>query len=119
MMKKAQISTEMIIAISIIVFIFIGLLAIVFDKRIEIRNTEKYIDERETCLKVANAITSVFINKVQISMTIYQSVNITKNLVRVNEITCSFPIGEISNYNINKGKILLQNINNQVIIQNV
>mgnify|MGYP001591403797 CR=1 FL=1 len=58
-MKKGQISTEVMYSIGVMIFIFIILTGISFNRRSEVRKLDEFIEKRNECLKIANLLTSI------------------------------------------------------------
>jgi len=58
--KKGQISTEFIFSLSIVIVVFLMLIYLNFEKMKEVRDTEKMLDKKAECIRVANMISGVF-----------------------------------------------------------
>lgn len=126
-MRKSQISTEFLFAIGVIFFIFLMILGFMFNRSMELRESEKEIDEINTCLLISTLITSAFVagDGVIINETIEYELNITgssyyKELDVVNSSSfCLLAIRDISNGRLQKGVIEIENQNNKIEVDNV
>ena len=60
-MKKAQVSTEFLFAIGAVFFIFLMIFGFMFNRGMELRESEEKINEINTCLLVSTLMTSAFV----------------------------------------------------------
>ncbi len=58
--KKAQLSIEFILALGLIVFIFFLFFGLILNKNDDIRKLQDSVDLKKECLRLSNAITSVY-----------------------------------------------------------
>lgn len=126
--KKSQVSIEFLIAIGFILVIFILLLWLINDRRVEIRKTEQYMEERNLCLKISNLINGVFLNgdgnRVDIEVDYQVQVSNRTMYVGPDKVVCNFIPEDVSNstnrfFLLNKGNIRIRNDNGVVVIKNV
>jgi len=61
-MKKGQTSVEGIFVIGAVFLMFLFILGYGFNKRVDNQNAEKFILQRDTCIKISNLIMGAFIN---------------------------------------------------------
>lgn len=61
-MKKGQTSVEGIFVIGAVFLMFLFILGYGFNKRTDNQNAEKFVSQRDTCIKISNLITGAFIN---------------------------------------------------------
>ena len=123
-MKKAQISPEMLMSIGAAIMIFFLVLLLIADKRENLRALESYVSERETCIKLADAIVNAYTGGIETNFTIYYNATISPNLLRVGTVTCTYPINTVSNltdkvFTINSGQVRIEMQGENVTIQNV
>lgn len=57
--KKGQISTEVIYSVGVMVIIFLLLTGITFNRRIDVRKSDDYLNKRTECLKISNTLSSL------------------------------------------------------------
>ena len=125
-MKDGQVSFELIIVIGILTLILLFLISLSLTKKIEITKTEKELNQRSECLKLASIILGVYINGNGTIMYDKLSYNATlkprSRLIEVNDevsISCTIPIDAISSRTLNKGAIKVTNIGDFIDVSNV
>ncbi len=123
-MKKSQISPEMLMSIGAAIMIFFLVLLLIADKRDNLRDLESYVSERETCIKLADAIINAYTGGIETNFTIYYNATISPNLLRVGTVTCTYPINAVSNltdniFTVNSGQVRIEMQGENVTIQNV
>ncbi|MEK6934654.1 MAG: hypothetical protein AABW46_02140 [Nanoarchaeota archaeon] len=125
-MKKAQIGLEAIFIIGIVLIIFFFILGYGFDKRNDIRNSERFILQQDECFKISNLIIGAFINGngTEIRINLEYTANTLPNsrLININDktdVTCTIPINAFSQTNLNSGNIRVYNQGDFVLIENV
>jgi hypothetical protein len=57
--KKGQISTEVIYSVGVMVVIFLLLTGITFNRRMDVRKSDDYLNKRTECLKISNTVSSL------------------------------------------------------------
>ncbi len=57
--RRGQISTEIMYAVGVMIMIFLLLTGISFNRRGELRKMDDYLQKRNECLKISNAIASL------------------------------------------------------------
>ena len=123
-MKKAQVSIEFLFAVGVVFLIFIFVLGYAFNKTIETNEIDRTIKTKDTCRGIANAIMAAFIsgNGTSIVTTINHNASIQPNsrLITVDDeyITCTIPINQMSEVQLTKGNIIVENQNNFINIRN-
>ncbi len=123
-MKNAQISTEMLMAIGVAILVFFLLIPIINDKKENINDLESYLSERKDCIKITNAVTSVYANDITTNLTITHNATIMPYLVIIGDTTCTYPMNAISNltdyiFTINTSEVNFTKYNDGVIVQYV
>lgn len=124
--KRGQISTEVIYSVGVLVVIFLLLTGITFNRKIDIRRTEDYMNKRAECLKISNTLSSVSASghgtartiKVDYNVTISNQSRITVSETgatpRTIEAVCTYT-GNVNDNNI--GAALYTFINNMGMVQ--
>lgn len=122
-MKKAQISSEFLFTAGIIVFIFLIILGFSIERRLEIGKTESELNKRNECFKISNLITSAFINGEgsSINTKINHDVSIISQskIICVEDFCCSLTTSAVSNDELSKGLLIIENNDNKVKVKNV
>src|SRR3989344_5839443 len=57
--RRGQISTEIMYAVGVMIMIFLLLTGVSFNRRGELRDMDDYLQKRNECLKISNAIASL------------------------------------------------------------
>lgn len=135
--KKAQISIEFLFALGIVIFIFIILLAFIFDRNEDVRRIQAELDMRSDCYLLSNSIYNAYINSLegeQISLSIKTSHDINVfsegrvlEVIADNQrfLTCTIPINTTRNANndatftLTKGLISINGTNKFITLKNV
>ncbi|HLD15781.1 MAG TPA: hypothetical protein VJB94_04365 [Candidatus Nanoarchaeia archaeon] len=80
-MKSGQVSTEFIFSLIILFVALTMLLAINFDKRSQLIDLEKFVLAREDCLKISNALNTLYTNgpESRTTLNVYNLVSIYNN----------------------------------------
>ena len=124
-MKKAQVSIEWMMAIGIIFMIFILIYGISIDKRRDIVKSENYIGLKNECYKLAEGITSAFLNGNGTSIYVEivydaetDSVNRLIGINGVEYVTCSIPFNQFTATDLNAGTVKLYNQGGFISIAN-
>jgi len=113
-MKKAQISIEIIFVISLIIFMFILLMFVIFEKKIELNAIENIVADKEECNKLADIITLAFISKGNHTFMLNKNVVVSPNtrLITVSDTqySCRIPFNRINNlsngtFNLTEGRV--------------
>lgn len=114
-MRKAQASIEFMFAIGLIIFIFFFILYFTFERRIEIRDTEKILADKEECNKLADIITMVYITQSNHTFKLEKDATIstTSQSISVGETNypCTFPINRTTNPGGNVFELSAGNVN--------
>jgi len=132
MKKKSQVSLEFLFAIGIVLFIFILILAFNFERKGQVRKLNDQTSLQSECFKLSSSITSAYIagegfnltTEIKYNATVFaddRTATFENNDIHV---YCSFPINSVTNsitknFEIIKGDINIQNINQTVVIKNV
>lgn len=58
--KKSQVSVEFLFVIGVVIFIFIILLAMTLENRVDIRDAEHILKKRAECLRLSNLISEIY-----------------------------------------------------------
>jgi len=132
MKKKSQASLEFLFAIGIVLFIFILILAFNLERKNEVRKLNDKIALQSECFKLSSSITSAYIagegfnltTKIKYNATVFADDRIASFEYEGIHVYCSFPINSVTNsttknFEIIKGDINIQNINQTVVIKNV
>src|SRR3989344_5614001 len=109
-MRKAQISTEFLIVISIAIFIFIIILGITLIKGIELNKLNNELTEKNECLKLSNLITYTLItgNNYTTTLNFNTTINPSMRIININNrVTCSMSTAAVNQATIPKGKIII------------
>ena len=88
-MKSGQVSTEFIFSLIMIFLILIMLLAVNFDKRIQLNNLKSFVSARQECLTISNGLNSIYINgpDSRTSFNIYNLATIYNNSrIEINDV---------------------------------
>ncbi len=124
-MKKAQTSVEWLFSIGTVFFIFLFILGIAFDKKIEVIKTERFTNLRNECLKVVEVVMSSFLNgdgtRIQSKVSYNVSIDPDNRLITIGEkdiATCTLPISRINNVKLNIGTIIAKNVKDFVDVNN-
>lgn len=100
-MKKAQASIEFMFAIGLIVFLFLLILYFTFERRAELRSTEKILADKEECNKLADMITMAYISQSNHTFELEEDATVStkSQSISVGETgyPCTFPINRTSN----------------------
>ncbi len=115
-MRKAQITTEFIFTIAIIVFAFIVILGITLNKSIELNKTSKELQQRDECMKVANILTYSFITGNNYTLKIKNQIVInptTRTILVNNKTSCAIPISAVNQVSLTN-KITIQKIGDYI-----
>ena len=129
-MKKAQVSTEFLFSIGMILFLFLIIFAFTFNRRMELRESEIEVDKRNTCLLVSSLMTSAFVNGdgVIINETIGYNSNVSMGIgsrykeLTVEGISCLMAVPsppDTPTPKLHKGEIKIENTNNAILIKDV
>jgi len=137
-MKKAQISTEVMYSVGVMIMIFLILTGISFNRRVEIKKLDDFYEKRNECLKLANFLTSIgsfgqfssangsFISGgIEINLKHYADVfdygvivvRDPSESIKTVEATCTFNANVISTLNLMPGSYLIQHFNNTIKIK--
>ena len=121
-MKRAQIGVEWLLAIGAVFLIFLFVLGIAFDRRIEIIKTERFTNLRNECSKMAEMIMFTFLNGkgtvLQFQIYYNTSFDASNRLVQIIDrelVSCTVPVNQVSTVNLVRGKGIL--INNGSFVQ--
>ncbi len=124
-MKKAQVSTETIFAVGMVLFLFIIILAFSFIKKQEVIKTEQFIEARAECLQLADAFSSMLTlgPTSNISMYLYyKHVVFNNTIIRTwandskQEIAFCNYLGKVGPYANLTGNIHVQNVAGNVSV---
>jgi len=100
-MKKSQVSIEFVFAIGLIIFIFLLIFYFTFERRIELRSTEKILADKEECNKLADMITMAYITQSNHTFKLEKDATIStiSQSISVGETNypCTFPINRTTN----------------------
>lgn len=128
-MKKSQAALEAMIALGVIFILFIGVYGIYLLKNSDVIRSRQHLEEREDCLKMANAITSAFLLKDSATtITIYHELTISPSAQRIEteKASCTFPVKSVYDdalkqepFTLQPGKITVENKEGMVVIENV
>jgi hypothetical protein len=118
--KRGQVSQEMIFALGIIIIFFTAMLFYYYDKRDEAREAEEFMEKRHDCFMLSAGITGVYVNKGTLNITLSYDAEIrgSLQLIRVDDYPCALPINAVSDVNLTKGDIVIQNQGNEVVVNN-
>lgn len=132
MKKKSQVSLEFLFALGIVLFVFILILAFNFQRKIDLRDLNDYVELKSDCFKLSNSITSAYISgegfnlttKIEYNASVFADDKIANFESDDVSVQCSFPINHVTNttkknFNLKKGSINIQNVNNTVVVKNV
>ena len=109
-MKKAQISTEIMYAIGVMIVIFLILTGISFTRKSDLRKTNDYLKKKSECLKVADTLSMIGLSgsdtvmniTLKYTTNIYQAGTIligeTAETGQTIEASCSFIAPIAANY---------------------
>lgn len=126
-MKKAQVSIEFMFAIGLIVFIFLLVFYFTFERRAEIRETEKILADKEECYKLADMITMAYITQSNYTFKLEKAARIstTSQAISVGETDypCTLPINRTKNqagdtFELSAGNVNVNYANGLVEVKN-
>jgi len=126
-MKKAQVSIELVFAIGLIIFIFLLLFYFTFERRAELRSTEKILADKEECNKLANMMTMAYITQSNHTFQLEQdaTVSTTSQSISVGDSNypCTFPINMTTNpsgevFELSAGNVNVNYIDGLVEVKN-
>ena len=127
MVKKGQVSTEFLIIIGVVFFIFIVILLFSLGRRTDVRETETYLGANSECLKFSNLISAAYVGgdgtqietktDYLISFFNYSMIRI-ESVSKKEEASCTFYAKIFPHYKLT-GDILIKNIDGEIIIENV
>lgn len=121
-MSRAQVSLEMVIAISFVILIFMGFLVFYIQKNADLSNSQVLLLLREDCFRVSNALENAITlgDKTTIKLKLSSSVIISNGVVIVKNynktIACNYR-GNVINTNFT-GLVNIINQNGNIVIQN-
>lgn len=116
---------EFLFAVGTLFFIFLFILAFVFNKKVEINNLDKIIDAKGECDRLSDIIMGVFLSgnetTIKSSLNFNASIFSSSRLVSIDDdfVTCTIPIDQTFDRTLEKGDIIVVNKNNFVDVQNV
>lgn len=118
-MRKGQISINFLFAIAIVLILFIITIGITFDKRTEIKNTRDQLDKMNLCLLISDSISKIYIggDGTRITLNSYYTINLKNKFIDVEDVPCNSMI-EMSDTELNKGQIIIENKEGEIIIKN-
>ncbi len=127
-MRKAQAGIEFIIVVVTIFFLFGIIFFLTMDKRIELNDTELFVDMRSNCIRISNFINKAFFlghGTEIVTKTNYDLVFRDNEILYTKDsgVECELIKSPINNGNatfeITKGNIKVSNKNDDIIIENV
>ncbi len=123
-MKKAQVSIEFIFVIGMLFFIFLLILAFVFDKNLDVNESKKIIETKSDCTKLADLIINAFLSgnttKIQSKLSYNATISSNSRVILVEDyVQCTLPINQVNATTLLKGDILIENKNNFIYVKNV
>ena len=125
-MKKAQASIEFMFAIGALILIFLIVFYFVFERRIELNNSEDILADKDECHKLAGMITMAFIAEANHTFEIKTnaSVDAFSKVISAGEsnFPCTF-LAMVSNatgnlISLNKGDVNVNYANGKVEVKN-
>ncbi|MBL7100754.1 MAG: hypothetical protein ISS23_02245 [Nanoarchaeota archaeon] len=126
-MRKAQTSIEFVFAIGLMIFIFLLIFYFTFERRVEIRDTEKILADKEECNKLVNMITMAYITQSNHTFELKKNATIstTSQAISVGESNypCTFPINRTKNpegelFDLTVGDVNVNYVDGFVEVQN-
>ena len=122
---NGQVSIEVMGIFGILFLLFIILLGIIIQLRIDVFETDDIIEQRTECVKLANLITWTFINgdgtSLKSNIKFNASINQKSRLISVKEkkeVFCNTIVSNVSEIDLSKGDIRIKNENESVILEN-
>jgi len=126
--KKGSIAFEAVTIIFIIFMLFIGSYAVYQQKARELILSKAELDERNDCLHIANAVTSMtMMPGASLNFTIYNAMTVEPAGQRIQSSSsfCTFPVKNIRNstgssdrFTVNAGRISITSEDGYVTISN-
>ncbi len=123
-MKRAQISLETVLAVSLSILIFLGFFLFYLNKNTEIKKTDEILQLREECFKVSNAIESAITlgDGYTTIMTLGNTIRLDEGIILIESskgigTTCSYR-GDVET-GVYTNTISIENTNNEISIKNV
>ena len=123
-MKKAQASTEFIFVVGFLALIFLILVSVVLERRIDVLRTERFIEGKTECIKLSNMITKAFTNegiviqeKIRFNASIIPEAKII-SIKNREEIFCTTLITNVSQIELAAGSIKIENKNGFIEVKN-
>ena len=98
-MKKGQATIEFIFTTGMMVFIFIVILIVIFNRSIELNKISTETKQRDDCLRLANVITYSFLTGNNYTLRLKYPVYINPSqraLTINNKTTCAIPLSAIN-----------------------
>ncbi len=132
MKTKSQVSLEFLFTVGIVLLIFIILVGFNIERKTDVNNLKNYVYLKSECFKLSNSITNAYISGDGFNLTAEikydASVFAENKALNINydgvDVYCSFPVAGITNstasqFDIRKGEVNIQNLNESIIIKNV
>ena len=119
-MRKAQVSMELIIMISILLIMFISISIYSFNKKNEIKATEDYLDRKDNCLKISNLISETYIGGDGTNVVTKSEYNLSIDsplLIDEKGVSCRY-VGYVVNNEV-IGDVIIRNVDGEILIENV
>ncbi len=125
-MAKAQISSEFVVVVAVVIFMFLGFLLFYLDKRPELDKADILLDLRNECFKISDALGS--------AVTLGDGYNqklTTRNTITIQSGTINVKLTDRADINTGcsyrgdvvqsqfTGTVIISNNNGNIIIQNV
>lgn len=126
-MKKAQVSIEMLFAIGLMIFIFLLIFYFTFERRAELRTTEKILADKEECNKLTDMITMAYITQSNHTFELEKpaAISTASQTITVGETnyTCTLPINRTTNpegdfFELSSGNVNVNYDNDLVEVEN-
>lgn len=124
--KRGQAGIEAVVALGIIFFLFIGVYLIYTAKNRDLSFSKKVIEEREDCLKLANAIVNTFTlgDSAEMTITTYHDLTVipVEQRIETTKSFCTIPVKTIhenSDLTLSAGKIKLKNERSYITLSNI
>jgi uncharacterized protein (UPF0333 family) len=117
--KRGQISAEIIVAIAVILLLFIVVLANNFAMEDTSKLVATSLNDKKECVSFAFLISQVYSSGVGSSASFQLRNNATvyssQKSITINQESCFF-LAPTSNYSLSKGKILLSNVDGNIVM---
>ena len=111
--NKAQIATETLFAIGIVMLIFILLIPININKRNEIRDTGIFLEKLQDCRTFVNSVSRASTENLEITFSVKNNLTQKADSKTIDSggVLCNSLVSFSEDISLNKGNVRIKNIN--------